>query len=268
METKYLAINNKLKIAFYCNHINNAKVGIIILHGLAEHKGRYHDFIEQLNKNDISTFAIDLRGHGESLGKRGDVKHFENYIEDLHSFVSYIRNEYPDLKLGMFGHSLGGLIASSYVANYKTIDFLILSSPFLKAPSKAKFFKFIPYKILGFVKLKKRHSESKEMLKYSRNDMLACHYFTLRLVGNMFVDGIQYITERFKDIKLPVLMLGGKLDPLIDSTALNDILDEFGTKDKTIRIYDNVKHRIVQNDNKDEIIADIIKWVKTKIGEK
>lgn len=265
MKTEYFERNNKIKLAYYCNYIHNSKIGIIILHGLAEHKGRYHDFMEQLNKSNISTFAVDLRGHGESSGKRGDVKFFEDYLKDLHSFILFLKNQYPNLKLAIFGHSLGGLIASCYVADYDTIDFLILSSPFLKAPSKAKFFKLIPYRILGSVKIKKRHSESKMMLEYSRKDPLACHYFTLRLIGNMFIDGVNYITKKFEDIKIPVLMLGGKLDSLIDSGGLRDILDKIGSKDKTIKIYDNVKHRIVQNDYKDETIADIINWIETEV---
>jgi len=262
METKYLYINDEMKLAYYSEYVPDSKVGVIIVHGLAEHKGRYEDFIEQLKNNKISVFAIDLRGHGESLGKRGDIKAFADYIDDLHSFVCDIKEKYPRLKLAVFGHSLGGLIASSYVSTYNKIDLLILSSPFLDAPPKAKWFKFIPYKFCGFIKLKKRHSESKAMLDYSENDPLACRYFTLRLVGVMFKQGIEYITDRFKDIKVPVLMLGGKLDPLVNSGQFTVTLEKFGSENKTLKVYEDKKHRMVQNENKDEIIKDIIMWIR------
>jgi len=261
MKTNYLVIDDKIKLAYYSEYINSSKTGVIIIHGLAEHKGRYEDFIKQLLNNNISVFAIDLRGHGESLGKRGDAKDFSDYLNDLHFFVSYIKEKYPNLKLALFGHSFGGQIASAYVSTYNTVDLLILSSPLLEAPSKSKLFNIIPYKRLGFIKIKKRHSESKEMLEYSKNDTLACHYFTLRLVGIMFKQGIEYITDRFKYIKLPVLLLGGKLDPLINCENMPLILEKFGSNDKTIKIYDKVKHRIVQNDYKDEIIQEIIEWI-------
>lgn len=265
MKTNYLIINNKIKLAYYSNYISNSQIALIIVHGLAEHKGRYEDFINQLSNSNISTFAIDLRGHGESSGKRGDSKNFSEYLTDLHTFVSYIKEKYSHLKIAIFGHSFGGQIVSAYVASYNTIDLLILSSPVLSAPSKAKLFNFIPYKMLGFVKIKKRHSESKKMLEYSQKDPFACHYFTLRLVGIMFKQGLDYTTARFKDIKLPVLLLGGKLDPLINTELLPSILDNFGSEDKTLKIYDNVKHRIVQNDYKDDIIKEIIEWIKLHI---
>lgn len=265
METKYLTLDKGIKLAHYSEYCSNSDIGIVLVHGLAEHKGRYHDFISQLLKNNISVFAIDLRGHGESSGKRGDVKDFSNYLSDLHSFVCYIRDKYPKLKLAIFGHSLGGLISCAYVSTYNTIDFLILSSPLLNAPPIGRVFKFIPYKMLGWIKTKKRHSESKEMLEYGHNDPLACHHFTLRLLGIMFRQGIIYATKRFKDINIPVLMLGGKLDHLVKSGDLEYIVGQFGSQDKTLKIYDKVKHRIVQNDYKDGIIMDIISWLKKEM---
>lgn len=261
METQYLSIDKKMKIAYYSRYVDNSKIGVIIIHGLAEHKGRYKDFMEQLSNNNISAFAIDLRGHGESWGSRGDAKKFLDYLTDIHSFVCYIKEKYPKLKLAIFGHSFGGQIASAYVATYNTIDMLILSSPFLHIHPKAKLFKIIPYKLLGFIKLKKRHSESKEMLEYSKNDILACHYFSLRLLGIMFKEGIDYVWNRLENIKLPVLLLGGRLDPLINCENHPFILEKIESKDKTLKIYDKVKHRIVQNEYKDNIIEEIIAWI-------
>ena len=143
METQYLSIDKKMKIAYYSRYVDNSKIGVIIIHGLAEHKGRYKDFMEQLSNNNISAFAIDLRGHGESWGSRGDAKKFLDYLTDIHSFVCYIKEKYPKLKLAIFGHSFGGQIASAYVATYNTIDMLILSSPFLHIHPKAKLFKIL-----------------------------------------------------------------------------------------------------------------------------
>ncbi len=115
MKTNYIIVDDKIKLAYYSQYINKSEIGVIIIHGLAEHKGRYEDFIKQLSNNNISVFAVDLRGHGESSGKRGDAKDFFEYLTDLHSFVCYIKEKYPKLKLAIFGHSFGGQIASAYV---------------------------------------------------------------------------------------------------------------------------------------------------------
>jgi len=262
LETKHLEISNKINLAYYSEHVPDSKVGIILVHGLAEHKGRYDDFIQQLNGSGMSVFAVDLRGHGESAGRRGDIKTFSDYLDDLHFFVSHIKEKYPELKLVLFGHSLGGLISSSYVSTYEGIDLLILSSPFINVHRKTKLFKFIPHKLGGFIKLRKTHSESKSMLEYSRKDELACSHFTLRLAGVMIKEGVSYITERFKDIKIPLLMMGGALDPVVDSGQFELALEKFGSENKTLKVYEDKKHRLVQNERKDEIIQDIIEWIK------
>jgi len=251
-----------MKIAYYSEYLPKSKIGVIIVHGLTEHKGRYEDFIQELMANNMSVFAVDLRGHGESFGKRGDVKKFTDYLTDLNSFVCYIKGKYPELKLTLFGHSLGGLISSGYAATYGGVDLLVLSSPYLSAcPKRVRHFRFIPYKLCGFIRLKKTHSESKSISEISISDKLYGKYFTLRLAGVMIRQGLAYAKSRYKDIKMPVLIIGGKLDAVVNSEVFSEALEEFGSKNKTLKIYENKKHRMVQNEDKDKIIYDIINWI-------
>lgn len=264
MQTKFFLSSNA-KIAYFDEYIETSKIGVIIIHGLAEHKGRYEEFINILNQNNISVFAIDLRGHGQSDGERGDIKYFDDYINDLKTFIDYIKKRYPNLKLALFGHSIGGLVSTNYVTKNNDIDLLILSSPSFETPAVIKYLSLLPEKLLHKIKVKKRHSESKEMLEYSRNDEYACHKFSLGLLSVIFMDGVKDTIRHLNNVKIPVLMLGGSLDPLIDSGKLKFILDKIPCKDKVIKIYKNAKHRIVQNNAKEEAISDIIEWLKVHI---
>ena len=257
--TKFLS-KKKHKIA-YSEHIaKNSKIGVIITHGLAEHKGRYKDFTSQLAENNISVFAMDLRGHGESSGSRGDAKNFKQLLSDLTCFVDYIKTEYTELKIVLFGHSFSGQQALVYSA-INPIDGLILSNPLLARPRKTKILNLVPHKICGFVKLKKKHSESAEMLEISRNDPLSCKKFTLRLVGIMFKDGTKQVNKHISNVKCPVLVVAGKLDPLINCSVTEQAFERITQENKTIKIYENVKHRIVQNKGSVERINDIIAWI-------
>jgi len=261
MKTQYLKINDTISLAHYDEYLDDSRIGVVLIHGLAEHKGRYSDFIKQLLIQGISVFAIDLRGHGESTGKRGDVKNFNDYVGDLHLFICNIKLNYPQLKLTIFGHSLGGLLACVYSSLYDTVDLLILSSPLVEAPKRTKALRLIPYKMLGFIKLKKRHSESREMLAYSMNDPLTCRYFTLRLLGVIFDQGISSFKDNIERIKLPMLVIGGEDDNLINSGHFSYIFNQYVGPDITIEIFKNAKHRLVQNNRKDDIIEYIIKWL-------
>lgn len=263
--------NNKLKISqakvvAYLKMISNSSnVCIIIIHGLAEHKGRYVEFINKLNSLQYSVFALDLLGHGESSGTRGDIIKFADYIDELKEFVYHIKQKYPQMKICLFGHSLGGLIASLYVSMYNDVDFLVLSNPLLERKEILNIFYLIPYKHLGFIKIKKRHSESKEMLEYSRRDPLSCKFMTIRMLGEIFIDGINTNRKRTPLIKIPLLILGGNEDNLTNSYNLSNIIQNFGSKDKTLKMYSGVKHRLVHSTKKDEVINDISNWIKKRM---
>ena len=265
METRYIEVNDKFRLAYFERYSPNSKVGIILVHGLAEHKGRYQYFFEKMYAMNISIFAVDIRGHGESSGKRGDVNNFNEYLMDLDCFIQKIKTEYKDLCLALLGHSLGGLISVGYAESRTGIDFLILSNPLLTVPKIAKLLNVIPYKMLSFIKIKKRHSESPEMLEYSYSDPLASNLFSIRLLGVIFNEGIKYVLNRLKDVRIPVLLLGGRLDPLIQTNRFVELLDKFGSEDKELKIYENVKHRLLQSDIKDDVMKDMVTWINKRI---
>ena len=262
MATEYLSAFDGIRLAYEKSYVPDSKVAIIVLHGLAEHKGRYGEFLKDLNGLGYTTFALDCRGHGESGGKRGDIKNFDEYISDLDCIVLYIKKNFPNQKIALFGHSLGGLIATIYAAISKNPDMLILSNPLLESPQKSNMLRFLPYKHIGFIKIKKRHSESPEMLQYSYNDPLSCNYFTLRLLGVVFIEGISKFIDTSGTVTLPILILGGKLDPLLDAARLDILSKHLGSDNITVKLYDNARHRLVHSQQKEQVIADISMWIK------
>lgn len=266
METRYVFINEQIKLAYSERYNKESSIGIILVHGLGEHKGRYKDFIEKMYDMRISVFAIDIRGHGESGGRRGDIEDFNIYLSDLDFFVKKVKHDHPNIKLALLGHSLGGLIASGYVERYANVDFLVLSNPLLSAPEVAKILNIIPYQLLYFIKVKKRHSESAEMLAYSYNDPLASNFFTIRLLGVIFKQGISLVAGNLSRIKIPVLLLGGTSDPLIQTNKFERLLYEFGGADRELKMYQNVKHRLLQSDRKDDVMKDIAAWLQQHIS--
>ena len=76
---------------FVRNHqIKESKITIILIHGLEEHSGRYIDFIQEFNSQQISVFAMDTRGHGNSGGKRGHSPSYDQLMDDIQSFIYFI----------------------------------------------------------------------------------------------------------------------------------------------------------------------------------
>jgi len=105
---------------------------ILVVHGLGEHAGRYDPLARVLNSWGWSVRSYDQYGHGESDGVRGGLPHPNRLLDDLADLVESTRVRNPGVPLVVIGHSLGGLVAASFVARtLHAIDGLVLSSPAL-----------------------------------------------------------------------------------------------------------------------------------------
>lgn len=109
---------------------------IVIIHGLAEHGGRYQETAAALGARGWAVYAGDLRGHGLSPDVPGagrvHVKRFTDYFRDVDAFVAEARKNHEGLPLFILGHSMGGLISISYVLERpQGINGAVISSPAL-----------------------------------------------------------------------------------------------------------------------------------------
>lgn len=109
-----------------------------LVHGMAEHRERYHDFMDYCAEQGLVVIIHDHRGHGASVKSEDDYGYFgkngiEAIIRDAHQITEYIREKFPGLPLTLFGHSMGSLVVRCYAQEYdKDIDGLIVCG----SPSK------------------------------------------------------------------------------------------------------------------------------------
>ena len=120
-----------------------AKAVVLLVHGIGEHAGRYRHVAERLNGWGFAVRAADHYGHGASSGPRGGLPSVMRLVDDLALVVDDTRQAHPGLPLVLLGHSLGGLVAASFVARaVRRVDALVLSSPGLD-PGLGAFQKFL-----------------------------------------------------------------------------------------------------------------------------
>jgi alpha-beta hydrolase superfamily lysophospholipase len=87
---------------------------VVCVQGLGGHGGYYAELAEQLGKAGTALVAPDLRGHGHSDGRRGDIDRFERYLEDIQTAVIWARERWPRKPLIILGESMGASIAIQY----------------------------------------------------------------------------------------------------------------------------------------------------------
>lgn len=109
-----------------------------ITHGLGEHAGRYAHVAQRLNALGFAVRAHDHFGHGLSSGARGGLPNELRLVDDLALLIDDARAAYPGLPVVLLGHSMGGLVAASFVARgVRPVNALVLSSPALSPPLSA-----------------------------------------------------------------------------------------------------------------------------------
>jgi alpha-beta hydrolase superfamily lysophospholipase len=115
-EHKTLKMRDGVELAVKIKESGSA-VWIVGTHGIGEHSGR-HKYLIDLFGQDFNIFQYDLRGHGESGGRRSYVLQFEEYMEDLQEILRFLSSKYRMKRFALFGHSMGALITSSFMQSY------------------------------------------------------------------------------------------------------------------------------------------------------
>ncbi len=79
----------------------------IVVHGSSGSSASVHGLSDALAAHGVETFAVDIRGHGES-GARGDIAYLGQLEDDLADLVGVVRKTVPTAPLTLIGHSAGG----------------------------------------------------------------------------------------------------------------------------------------------------------------
>jgi alpha-beta hydrolase superfamily lysophospholipase len=92
---------------------------LLLVHGYAEHSGRYEEMACWFAARGCAVHAYDHRGHGRSQGPRCHVDRFEQFLDDLGLVLDTVRSEHPELPISLIGHSMGGLITLAFLTSRK-----------------------------------------------------------------------------------------------------------------------------------------------------
>ncbi len=250
------------------NDVENSKGSIIITHGIAEHSGRYAEITDKLNGASFNVVRYDIRGHGQSQGKRGALKSYHQMIDDLHVLVLDEKKRDPK-KIFLLGHSMGALIVNMYVVKYKDVDGVISSaapSYFIKDVLP---FRFIGYKWLGMMNKKTNFADDqlsriKEIEDDYIKDPLNLKRFKFSLAGNMFVGGVRFLNKKMSQYQTPVLILHGESDKIVPVEFSRRLFNLIPIEDKKIITYPNAYHEIFNDIDREKTFTDVLAWLKER----
>src|SRR5690554_4505761 len=256
---------NQVLIYSEFHNVDKPKGVVIITHGIALHSVYYRKMAEALNQSGYSVILYDVRGHGKSQGKRGDVKSVFQFTSDLYEIVEHTKLEHR-LPIYLIGHSMGGIITKLYATLYDNFDgAIILSSP--SNSQKLGVFGILPSWLFGFLRIKTDFSDDRlSHFPPSDNvDPYALKNFTFRLIIQTLKVGTKHIEKRIQDYKKPVLVLHGSEDKLVSPEMSKHFFDSIKHNDKKLVIIEGGYHNLNYDTVTEKTVEEIVSWLNHQI---
>ncbi|MDG0027042.1 alpha/beta hydrolase [Trinickia sp. Y13] len=248
---------------------------VALLHGLAEHAGRYAALAERLGARGIELVAVDLRGHGHSPGERTWVTAFDDYLHDARALLDAAAR--PDAPLFLMGHSMGGTIATLFAIERmeaferagRPVAGLILSSPAL-APGKD-----VPRWMLAASRIVSRLwprykamkiepallSRNSGVVEANRLDPLVHHAAVPARTGAQILEAMARIEQGRGSLHLPVLVYHGTADKLTEPDGSRAFIEHVGATDRTLSLYEGAYHETMNDLDRDRVIDALTQWI-------
>ena len=254
---------------------SNHKALILLIHGYAEHSGRYQYLAEHCLGKDYAVYALDHWGHGKSEGTPGFVPDFSVFHDGVDQLLARARQDFPDLHVILVGHSMGGLISATYLlANQARFAACVLSGPAIKAAEEPSAFlkaisgflsRFFPK--LGVLELDPNgiSRDPQVVADYLADPLVYNGKMGARLAAEM-LGKMAEIQHNAGQISLPLLMLHGGKDSLAAADGSRFLDAHVSSPDKMLKIYPELFHEIFNEPEKDKVLNDMTDWLDIQLS--
>jgi alpha-beta hydrolase superfamily lysophospholipase len=232
-----------------------------IVHGYAEHGGRYAHVADALTADGAIVYADDHIGHGRSDGERGLITNFGHVVEDLHTLGAIARERDPALPLVLVGHSMGGLLSALVAQRWpETIAGIAFCGSVIGDWEWARTVLTLPE--LPQVPF--------DPLAISRDPAIGAAYAADPLVYHgqyqrglleAEVDALDRYREGNAELTMPVAIFHGTEDPFVPYQRALQAVRDMPTDDVTVHVYEGARHEVLNEINREEIIRDLVTWI-------
>jgi len=249
------------------------KAALLLVHGLGTHSDSWKFTGDFFLKRNISSYAIELRGFGQTKGLKGHVDSFNTYYKDIKALRELIIKENGNIKVFLAGQSMGGVIVFTASALYpRLFDGVICIAPAFMAKLKFSALEYADIFTSFFYNGKKNFNlpfstemctRDSEHQKTMDSDPREIRFATSNLLVSVFLAGLQgsFLKNR---IESPVLFLLAGEDTLVSSGVCGKIFKGLKVKDKTLIEYPGMYHALNVELGREKVFEDIFKWIKAR----
>jgi alpha-beta hydrolase superfamily lysophospholipase len=254
---------------------------ILIFHGYGDHSGRFTHFKKWLAERGVAADSFDFRGHGRSGGKRGFVKRWEEYLDDVRAVLETCGPMWDEegigkLPLFVLGHSHGGLVLAAAgihgVLQSPQIAGCIMTAPFLVPAFPLSW----PMRVFAAVSnvfapalrvktgLTPEHmTADPAMMADSRADTLLLRAATPRWYQTAIRAQVD-VLNRAGEFRLPLYCVIGSDDRIASVEGARNFVEKCGSADKTFQVIPGARHEVLRETTREQTFDQILEWMKAR----
>ncbi len=244
---------------------------LVVVHGLAEHSGRYEAFGAWFACRGAAVHAYDQRGHGRSAGRRVHVERFAQLVDDLGAFLERVRSEHAGLPATVVGHSLGGLVvAALLVRRPPGLAGAVLCAPALPSGRSVPLGRRLWLQLLGRLAPRLRLGIGIDAQDLSRDpavvrgyleDPLVERRLSARLAAEILAARAG-LASAGPEFEAPLLLLHGEADRICPSEASQAFQARCGDAVATLRLYPELRHEPFNEPEREQVFEDVRDWLE------
>lgn len=263
----------------YCRSIKPASASdtfahLAIVHGYGDHGGRYVHVMQWMAQRGVGCHAIDLRGQGRAQGRRGFVRRWTDYFDDMRVLLDRVAVEKAEAgQTFVLGHSHGGLILAA--AGLEAERYLpgvrgcILTSPFLRSGLSVPRWKLwaarvsnpvVPWMAFGTGLDEQLMSSDPAMIQESREDVFRGRVATPRWYLGM-LKAQEGVISGANQFLLPLLILAGGQDQIADMEGAKMFFERAASADKRFETYPAMRHELLRESQRETVFSEILQWI-------
>jgi len=254
---------------------DDAPRGVVVLcHGYAEHARRYDHVAQRFGDAGLLTYALDLRGHGRSGGKRVWLKRLSDYTGDFGTLVDIAASDYPHLNRVVLGHSMGGGVVFAYGAEHpKDYTAMVLSGPAVAANLDVPKLLGVAAKMLGSalpgaaVRTLDADAVSRdpEVVTKYKTDPMVYHGKLPAGVSRALMTVGENQPQMAAKLAAPLLIVHGEKDRLISVEGSRMLAENAASAEVALKVYPGLFHEVFNEPEKDLVLDDVTAWIETHL---
>jgi len=248
-----------------------SRATVCLVHGQGEHIGRYDHVARVFSEAGLTILGADVRGHGRSGGPRGHTPSYAHLLNDVDRLLAKAEAGRP---VFLYGHSMGGNIVLQYgLSRSAAVRGVFATGPWLRLRFQPSVFqrflaRVMPPLLPGLtvpngLKVDGLSRDPAVVRAYVADPLV--HDRISAMLGSSVIRAGEQALARAGSFHLPLLLMHGADDPIIDPAATEAFFRAAPGPDKTLRIWPGLRHEIHNEPEQLEVLNEMVDWVAARL---